>query len=275
MLFVGIDLAWSTKNKSGIAILEGNKNKISLLDVRTLFSNNEIINFIKSKIQNKKAFIAIDAPLIVPNNTGIRNPEIFVGKLFRKYDAGAHPCNRKILSSYNGRIRGEELSKLLKKEKFKHSPYIMRFEQSRKFFEVYTHTAMVVIFKLDKIIKYKAKKGRTHKLIIRELYRYISYLKKLKISTQESNFKYFSLKDLKRLKRIALKEYEDKLDAIFCAYIAYYYWLNPKRCFVLGNMKNGYILTPIFDYMRKELKAVLKNKNTKIQKLKIQKSITF
>ena len=42
---------------------------------------------------------------------------------------------------------------------------------------------------------------------------------------------------------------------MFCAYIAYYAWVHPNRCAVLGNLDEGYILTPITDVMRRQLEA--------------------
>lgn len=106
MFFVGIDLAWSEKNGTGIAILEGNQNKAKFCCGDILLSDEEIIDYVK----DKNAFIAIDAPLIVPNEEGRREAERVVGALFRKYNAGAHPSNRKRLSQWSGKIRGEEIS---------------------------------------------------------------------------------------------------------------------------------------------------------------------
>lgn len=255
MLFIGIDLAWSEKNGTGIAILEGDKKKAKLDSVGIFLSDKDIINHLKDKIKNQDAFIAIDAPLIVPNEEGRRLAEEVVGKLFRKYDAGAHPANRKRLSSWSGKIRGEEISKLLEKENFIQSPYIKRFENKRKFFEVYPHPSIVVLFNLNKIIQYKAKPKRDYYFRWNEFKKYQSYMKNLEKSNPKLIIPKRILKeDVKKLKASKLKDYEDKLDAIFCAYIAYYSWANPEKIAVLGNMKEGYILTPIFDFMKKQLK---------------------
>jgi len=36
-----------------------------------------------------------------------------------------------------------------------------------------------------------------------------------------------------------------------CVYIAFYYWYwGKKKCAVIGDMKNGYIVTPIKDYTK-------------------------
>ncbi|RLI99364.1 MAG: hypothetical protein DRP03_03710 [Candidatus Aenigmatarchaeota archaeon] len=254
MFFVGIDLAWSERNKTGIAILKGNKSKAHFYCSKNVLSNKEIVDFIKEKIGNRNAFIAIDAPLIVPNEHGNRNAEKLIGRLFKKYKLVAYPVNRKIMSQYSGGVRGEELSKLFEKAGFKHDPYIKRFESERKFFEVFTHASMIVIFKLSGILPYKSKPKRGYELRWKAFKQYQLYLKSL--STKHPYLflpKGITEKDVKKLKAGMLKEYENMLDAILCAYTAYYCWQNPDRCAVLGNMKEGYILTPVFSYMKKRV----------------------
>ncbi|HPV66247.1 MAG TPA: DUF429 domain-containing protein [archaeon] len=261
MYFVGIDLAWSTKNGSGVAILEGNKKQAKLICADSLMSNEEIINYIKKHTKNKPALIAIDAPLIVPNETGRRIPEELTGKLFRQFDAGAHPSNRQRLSLWTGTIRGEEISKVLEKEGFKQDPYINQFEESKKFFEVYPHPSMVVLFNLKKILKYKSKPKRDYEFRYIEFRKYIDALKNLEKSNPSLILSKEILSvDLNSLKAQKLKDYEDTLDGIFCAYLSYYVWAKPNNCEVLGDLKSGYILTPVFDYQKKELKTILSQK---------------
>ena len=256
MLFIGVDLAWSPKNGTAIAILKGNEEKAELIDYKTnVISNEEIINYIKEKVAYKNALIAIDAPLIVKNEKGRRIAEKLVGSLFRSYDAGAHPANRKRLSQWSGKVRGEEISRLLEKYGFKHDPYIKKFERTRKFFEVYPHPSMVVIFNLKKIIQYKAKPNRSYEFRLKEFRKYQTYLKQL----EKKNPKLIlpieiTEKKVEELRGNALKEYEDLLDSIFCAYIAYYTWFYPDKCAVLGNLNEGYILTPVFESMKDYIK---------------------
>jgi predicted RNase H-like nuclease len=100
---------------------------------------------------------------------------------------------------------------------------------------------MVAIFNLPLILKYKAKPNRTYEERYKAFARYQSLLRRL---PDIEIPKEILGRDVKGLKASTLKEYEDVLDAIFCAYIAYYAWKHPKRCAVLGSMREGYILTP-------------------------------
>lgn len=42
------------------------------------------------------------------------------------------------------------------------------------------------------------------------------------------------------------KDYEDRLDAILCAYVAAHYWTwGTRRCAIVGTLEGGYIVTPM------------------------------
>jgi len=261
MLFVGIDLAWSEKNGSGIAILRGDKNRAEFIAADICHSDEEIIKYIERNVGVRNAFIAIDAPLIVPNKRGRRVAEKLVGILFGKYDAGAHPANRERLSRWSGKIRGEEIAKRLEKMGFSHDPYVKKFEESRKFFEVYPHPSMVVVFNLSRVLKYKAKPKRDYRFRWSEFRSYQKHLKNLERAKPALFLpEEITEKDVGKMKGRALKDYEDLLDAIFCAYIAYYCWYKPENCEILGDMREGYILTPVFGFMKEQLKALRSQK---------------
>ena len=50
--------------------------------------------------------LGVDAPLLVPNETGKRPCETELGRRFAKFQAGAHPANRTI---FGDDVRGERL----------------------------------------------------------------------------------------------------------------------------------------------------------------------
>ena len=250
MYFVGIDLAWSIRNGTGVAICQGDKNGIEFIAGDIKYSNQDIIDYICEFIDDNDCIISIDAPLVVPNELGRRFAEAEIGRLFRKYNAGAYPSNRKIFNSWYGGIRGEEISKDLERQRFVHSPNIKQFEQGRIFFEVYPHPSMVVLFNLNTILKYKPKQKRSYIFRYQEFEKYINHLRNLSNSDTKLVLPDYILnQNLSELKGKKLKSFEDKLDGIFCAYIAYYYWKNPDKCRVFGDITKGYIVTPIFDSM--------------------------
>ncbi|MBD3209065.1 DUF429 domain-containing protein [Candidatus Woesearchaeota archaeon] len=255
MLFIGVDLAWSPKNNTGLAVMEGDEFGLRLTTLRLVKEDEDIIEHIHEAVHGKPVFIAIDAPLIVPNKKGRRKAEELVGYLFGQYEAGAHPANRERLSQWSGKVRGEHLVEQLQELNIKHDPYLKPLERTRKCFEVYPHPSMVVLFKLSRTLKYKAKPKRSYEDRWAEFSTYVEHLGNLKdlhlpaaITTTE----------VTTLKGRALKDYEDKLDAVFCAYIAYYAWKHPKKCEVLGNMHEGYILTPVFQRKEKQLEEYFK-----------------
>jgi len=241
-------LAWSPKNNSGVSIIDSNH---SLTKYGVCKSDDEIIDFIFSTIKTDNCLIAIDAPLIVPNETGRRPCEAQISNLFRTYHAGAHPSNRNRFLQWSPVVRGEELVKKLESIGIVHDPYIELYEESRKCFEVFPHPSMVVLFNLEKILKYKSKPGRDHEFLCNEFQKYQMHLKKLEKSNPALYLpEELTNKDLSELKGKKLKEYEDILDSVFCGYIALYAWNNPNKCKVFGDMEKGYILTPISNHMR-------------------------
>jgi predicted RNase H-like nuclease len=111
------------------------------------------------------------------------------------------------------------MAKMLEQNGFRHDPFMKRFEHSKKLFEVFPHSAMVVIFKLKHTLKYKAGKNRDYVFRWQEFEKYQGYLKSLKNRKPSLTMPRYILEtDVRELKGKALKRYEDLLDAVFCAY---------------------------------------------------------
>jgi len=227
-----------------MAIIKGSEKQSQILLAKTVFSDNEIISTIKQKVGEKPALVAIDAPLIVRNKTGTRPAEKMLNTLFRKYNACAYPVNKKILNKTGS--RGEKISRLLQNLGFEHNPHIKRFERKRKFFEVFSHSSMIVLFRLKSVLKYKPKCKRSYETRWKEFEKYQRYLEALRNSKPPlilpksvTKVKVWGMKGKK------LKNYENILDAILCAYTAYYCWHHPERCAIFGNPEEGCILSPV------------------------------
>ncbi len=248
MFFVGIDLAWSEGNPSGIAVIQGERERCEFLcGSGEIYKDEEIIEYIMTHTTGKPALVAVDASLIVKNDSGERAVETQLKRIFARYHAVPYPSNRKLCDRLYGGVRGERLAKLLEEREFRHDPYIEKSEESKKFFEVFPHSAMVVIFQLKKILKYKARKDRSYNQRWQEFARYQSYLKGLQIG-QPCLYLPPQLLDINvtTMRGKSLKGYEDLLDAVFCAYFAFYYWSDPQKCTVIGNVNEGCIVTARF-----------------------------
>ena len=186
-MFMGIDLAWSPKNLSGIAVLDKD-NIIHLRVVHTLAEVQDLVRKYQPHV------IAVDAPLTVNNARGNREAEKSLNQAFRKYDAGCYPANRMLLGKYNNGVpRGEELKKLLGYDEN---------AMEKGIIEVYPHAAQIRYFKREKILKYK-----------KDPVLLSDYARLLKTKVN------FTLPTAPR------KQKEDMLDAIMCALVARSYAL--------------------------------------------------
>lgn len=93
-LYIGIDLAWGEKNPSGFCVASPSNNKLKILDAKLLYTIDEIIDEIL-KYKDHKLYIGIDAPLVVPNESGNREIEKQFNKDFAKYKISMLPANKK------------------------------------------------------------------------------------------------------------------------------------------------------------------------------------
>ncbi len=140
---------------------------------------------------------------------------------------------------------------------FVHSPRLQQRDKRQIVFEVYPHPAMVSLFHLDKTLKYKARRGRSYERRNEEYKRYQGYLRSLGNSEPKLVLDEVILgKDVSTLRGKGLKTYEGLLDAIFCAYVAYYIWhWGPERYEIYGDEKEGYIIVPMTPWMKNRLQT--------------------
>ncbi len=235
MYFVGVDLAWSDNNQSGIAVLKD--DELILLNV--VKTDQEIIRSITEAVNGRSCAVAIDAPLTVPNDEGSRLAEKEINAAFRRYEAGAHPANRSWLTRSSGRVRGEDLVKQLEEAGIVHDPTILT-QKTRACFEVYPHPATVVLFGLKKTLKYKPRQGRSYEERWEAFEAYQKHLQTLPITVSSDILD----RDVRSLRASALKAYEDRLDALLCAYLAYFAHHHAEEMGLYGSVDEGYILTP-------------------------------
>jgi len=259
MRFLGVDLAWSPRNTSAGAVLHWGGDCATLVAWRDdLTGDADVVAWMMAQAGETDALVAIDAPLIVPNETGVRPCDREITRLFGRYHAGAHPANRRNLGRYGG-LRGERLVELLERHGFAHVLNADQQGETRGIMEVYPHPAMVNLFGLGQILKYKSRPGRTYEMRWAELRRYQNHLRAL--SNAEPAIRLPSEitdRQVEGLRGRALKRYEDLLDAAFCAYIALYCWAwGPTHYRIFGDLANGYIVVPVLAQAKAQKGEVL------------------
>jgi predicted RNase H-like nuclease/ppGpp synthetase/RelA/SpoT-type nucleotidyltranferase len=235
MHFVGLDLAWGEKSQTGVAVVDSDGR---LLHVGTAGDDESIAATI-APYTREECLVAIDAPLIVPNQTGARPCERALNRDFSKFDAGARPAFRE-RPEFNP-PRGEILAARLGLDLDPAS------HARRTAIEVFPHPASVVLFNLEKTLKYKRGKFDVRKLALLELMTHIEGLDdatpRLRVNRSVA---WVELR--KRIEAATrpgqLDRDEDPVDAVLCAYIALYRYHRPDDVTTYGDFETGYIVTP-------------------------------
>ncbi|MEG4628382.1 DUF429 domain-containing protein [Microcoleus sp. AR_TQ3_B6] len=256
MKFIGIDLGWNS-GASGLCCLNWQNNQLELIECDRQQSLNDILTWLDTQVSpTEPAIIAVDAPTIIANPTGMREADKLTHKHFGRYHAGCYPANL----SRPFAQKTVEFGLCLEARGFVHAPIMEAQKLGRYQIEVYPHPATINLFKLDKIIKYKKGKLAERQL---ELMKLCQYIVDILPSLEPSLNLYFGTGILpvscgtgilpvsgSNLPEIptsiaTLKALEDQLDALLCAYIGAHWWYwGIERNLVLGDRTTGYIVIP-------------------------------
>lgn len=243
---VGVDLAWSPNNGSGVAIARYRDSGYVLESACTLKTDEDILDCILAAADGGPAVVAIDAPLCVPNDVGGRACEQALSSDFSTRHAGCHSSNRTLFARYGG-VRGEHIVRQLAPFGFLLVDGSDLAALPRTVVEVYPHPALVNLFDLQFALKYKRKSRRSAEVRAAAWTRLKQELRKLAEATP-SLMGLDTLLDEEDSEQSgrASKEYEDRVDAIVCAYIAIHalHW-GSRGCKVYGTVDRGSILVPI------------------------------
>ncbi|HEY4041263.1 MAG TPA: DUF429 domain-containing protein, partial [Rhodopila sp.] len=187
--------------------------------------------------------VAFDAPLVVTNRTGQRPAEAALNRDFRRFEAGAHPANTTKPEFADG-PRGARLARAMGLDM---DP---RSSAAKRAIEVYPHPATVVLFKLARTLKYKAKPGRDVARLRSELVLLMDGIEKLaRAGVPMRVASHDSWAALRRQvttaqRKCDLRRAEDPVDAVVCAYVALYAQRCPAGVTIYGDFATGYIVTP-------------------------------
>lgn len=240
--FIGIDLAWQGgKKSSGFAVLNGDRKSCRLAGLAVVPSD-KVLACVRRSIAGPSV-VAIDAPLIIRNKEGQRPCEKLVGKEYGARHAACHTSNLSLFPHAASVHLASELQSL----GFRHAPEVTDRCDARVMLEVYPHPAMLELFSLPRIIKYKKGPVDARRRGQKELQSQISKLKTFSPPLELTpDLCKFLNTDLNALRGTNLKDNEDNLDALVCAYIAYHYWFwGMEGIRVFGDVNFGYIVVPV------------------------------
>ncbi len=236
--FLGVDLGWQS-GPTGLCCLHLDEDGLRLVALDRLQTVEEILTWIADWASGStNAVVAVDAPTLIPNETGMRLSDRLAHKYFGRYDAGCYPANR-------GRPFADKLIAFglaLEAQGFQHRPHSPARPQGRFQLEVFPHPVTVHLFGLSKILKYKKGTLAQRRPELEKLRQYqLSVLPTLApaLALKES--------DLPAIPTTgkAMKAVEDQLDSLTCAYVAAHWWYwGVERNWVLGDRTEGYIVVP-------------------------------
>lgn len=238
MTCLGLDLGWQS-GPSGLCQLRQQNQQLTLVTLEHLPQLNDVLAWVDAHVPPQAPVIAaIDAPTIIPNATGMRVPDRLAHQWYGRYHAGCYPANQ----SRPFAQRLVAFAEALTARGLCHAPTLTPRQMGRYQIEVFPHPAMVNLFRLPRILKYK--KGR-----LADRRRELSRLRQLILTVLPKLEPALPLEstDLPLIPQTgrALKAVEDQLDSLICAYVAaHYWWWGCDRNQILGSRAEGYIVVP-------------------------------
>ncbi|MEQ3697115.1 MAG: DUF429 domain-containing protein [Pseudomonadales bacterium] len=232
-LLVGADLAWRLeRNNSALSLVEAKQGVLYLRSVEPAIVGASAILARIAKWQPNG--IAIDAPLVVNNDQGMRACEQELNQVYRAKYAGCHPTNLNLYPQREISL----LSEQLQRQGYDH--LAAEYWQ----IECYPHPTLVEWFQLDQRLAYKrgaVDKRRAGQVQLVELL--LQWVAKGKLILADSVKYLFEPARIASLRGKALKINEDALDAVICGLIAgCYYYQTSHHSF--GTVEEGYIWVP-------------------------------
>ncbi|MFM2312869.1 MAG: hypothetical protein RLZZ04_2145 [Cyanobacteriota bacterium] len=241
MKFIGVDFGWWS-GASGLCCLAWQNNALKIIELTTILEIKDVLGWIDRQTRNNDpALIAIDAPTIINNSTGMRLADKLTHKHFGRYHAGCYPANLGL--KFASRTTG--FSQSLLARNFLHAPTIEPQQLGRYQIEVFPHPATINLFGLARILKYKKGKLADRRQELNQLRSYITdLLPKLEPALSLAAVDCIPGIGSKQTGK-ELKAIEDQLDSLLCAYIAAYWWhWGITKNIVLGDLDTGFIVIP-------------------------------
>jgi predicted RNase H-like nuclease/Holliday junction resolvase RusA-like endonuclease len=231
-VFLGVDLGWTT-GATGLAAVDDTGRLTASGRVKT---DDEIAEWITAQ-PGRVVVAAVDAPVIVPNETGQRVPERLIGQAFGGFGASAHTSN-------HTRFPGGDTRAMRLAQRFGWlvDPGTPTGGDVGVCIEVYPHPALVGLFELPYRLDYKKGNDQGRAPGFRLFAQHLESIPQLALAGSP---RWAQLKQTLSAPRPGdLNRVEDELDAIVCAHLAWQWHHRRNALEVYGDVEVGYIVAP-------------------------------
>lgn len=92
MRFLGIDFGW-TSQPSGVASLTWDGCSLAIEDIGRIIDPERVLAWVGESTGDQPAMVAVDAPTVIANATGMREADRAMHVRFGKQHAGCYPAN--------------------------------------------------------------------------------------------------------------------------------------------------------------------------------------
>ena len=241
MIYVGIDLAWTNKRPSGLCIL--NDSGQILFWETALLEDSDIVAIIQ-KYDDGPLQIAIDAPLVVPNENGSRPCD----RLFRKhrvhgYALGIFVSNRAFLNKTYGMIRGELLTQILLDIFPQCSLTANPANKASCIIETFPTALVYGLFPELTPIDHKVKHKKPYAHYQRDMRRLLLAIESILRETMNRPTILDQVENwIAEINKKSHKHIEDAVDGFLCAYSLYLMDKGQAEVVSFGDEENGFIV---------------------------------
>jgi predicted RNase H-like nuclease len=234
LLVTGFDSAWGGTQRGALCDLWIDKatGKLEINEPPIAVTWSDAVHRLKGYSLQDHHVLAIDQGLVVPNQDGMRPVERLLAKALGAMQCSAYPSNRGNKSCYGPKAGIWSFQRKLGECGYVHKPmFIPGSVIGRFYFECYPHPAIIALLKRTSVLKHKCR----HR-IQSDWQDLVGYLKSLPVDNLPTIVDTLSEQN---------KANEDKIDSIVCAYVGFLWWkCGTSESTILGNMAEGYIVTP-------------------------------
>lgn len=231
---VGLDLAWSTRGRTGLAVVDGTGALRASGAVRT---DDDVATWLAVHAPDPVT-VAVDAPIVVTNPTGMRTCERLVGQTYGRYGATCHPSNpsRPYLAPPRAAV-------LAARHGWESDPDHRGHADRPAAIEVYPHAAMVGLFGLSRVLPYKRGALDIRRRAFLRLLDLLETIGGLALP-EHPRWQEIRLAADRATRPVELGRIEDEVDAILCAHLAWLWHHRPSALRVFGDCRDGFIVAP-------------------------------